>query len=151
MINYNREKLQDILEEFKPLYSEHFKVTASNQHIYKSSPNWQGYLDIEKLGWLHIVTVRDDTKLIGYMWFMTGPNLNYSDIKIAVMEKYYVSKEYWGQGMGSMLIQQCEKLAKELGCVRSYGSTKISQGPAPERMMIKNGYIEIEKNWEKIL
>lgn len=151
MILYSFERLQDILEEVKPLYAEHFKVTASNQDKFKSSPNWQGYIDIEKLGWLHIATVRDNVELIGYMWFMTGPNFNYSDIKIALMEKYYVSKEYWGQGIGSKLVSHCEKLAKELGCVRSYGSTKISQGSAPEKMMIKNNYTEIEKNWEKIL
>jgi len=150
-MEFLREKLQDILEEFKPIYEAHAKLTASHQDLFPVQPDWPGYAKVEELGWLHIQTVRDNGNLIGYMWFMTGPNFNWPNNKIAVMEKYYVKPEYWGKGIGSKLQELVDIWAKEMGCVRAFGSTKISQGNAPERMMTKNGYTPIEKNWEKVL
>lgn len=147
----SREKLKDILPEFEVLYNEHFKITASNQELFKSDVDWNAYLNLEKLEWLHLICIRDLGKLVGYMWFLTCPNPVYKSTPTAIMEKYYVSKDYWGNGLGSMLVSEMENWSKELGVQRVIGSTKISQGEASIKMMTNAGYVPIETNWEKVL
>ena len=145
------EKLKDILPEVEELYSKHFKITASHQDKFSSDINWASYTKLEEFGWFHLITVRDSSRLIGYMWLLTCPNLDFQSTKIATASKYFIDKDYWGKGLGKKLLEYTDIYAKRIGCRRICGSTKISQGEAPIKMYEKAGYVPIETHWEKVL
>lgn len=145
------EKLKDILPEIKKLYAKHFKVTASHQDEFKSNVDWEGYVRLEEYGWFHVLTVRDTCKLIGYMWLLTCPSLDFKSTKMAMASKYFIDKKYWGQGLGKELLDFTDAYAKNLGIQRICGSTKITQGNAPIMMYNRAGYVPIETHWEKVL
>lgn len=115
MIEYKEEKLHECLEEMKPLLLKHYEEVAMYQDKIDFNPDYDRYFQLEELGMIHIVTVRDEGKLIGYFLSLINYNLHYSDHLYAVNDILYVDESYRNEGVGQELFSKAEEFLLDKG------------------------------------
>lgn len=91
MITYQEEKHSDVIDEIKPLLKLHWEEIGV---FNKLNPNWEWYQILEDKKVLHIITARDDQKLIGYYISIISPHIHYANILIAENDILYLHKNY---------------------------------------------------------
>lgn len=96
MIEYSEETVDECLMEIIPLLREHWEEIAWYKDKIKLNPDYGVYYQMEANGILHIVTARDDGKLIGYYISLVTPNPHYKDHFFAVNDILFVLPEYRG-------------------------------------------------------
>lgn len=112
---YAVEKVKNCLEEMKPLLQEHYEQVAMYKDKIPLEPDYDKYLDLCDSGILHIVTARDEDKLIGYYISMMVPHIHYSSHKFAVNDILYIDEEYRKTLVGLEMFKFAEKCLKEEG------------------------------------
>lgn len=108
---FQRERASEILAEIIPLTEKHHKECSRFIEI-PLDPNYQLYLDAEKLGRLCVFTARKGSRLCGYAVFFIQPHPHYSKTIQAFCSLLFIDPEYRGAGM--RFIRFCdEALASE--------------------------------------
>jgi hypothetical protein len=147
MIIFQKEKLSDILDEAKPLFHEHWEEIAGNKDKYPLNVNYDVYLALDKTGALHVVTARDNGKLVGYVITIVLPHLHYMDCLTAMNDILMLKKEYRRGTTGIRMLKFSEESLNERGVMRHilHIKTCLDWGKIAERL----GYIQTEKTYEK--
>jgi GNAT superfamily N-acetyltransferase len=146
MIEFAEENAHDLIEEIIPLTEEHWGEIARNKDVIKLNPNYDTYKTLQDLGMLHIVTARDEGRLIGYAITLITPNLHYSDHLFAVNDILFISKKYRGGRTGYRMFKYMEKCYRERGVSVVHIHSKLAHDFA--KLMDHLGYSEIEKVYE---
>lgn len=95
MITFQEEEWPDIVEEMKPLLQTHWRELGPfNKKQIPLKPNWEWYQIIYDNKQLHIVTARNNQKLIGYYVSIITSHIHYMDTLIAENDCLYLQKEY---------------------------------------------------------
>ena len=94
MIEYAVEKLDTCLEEIEPLLREHYHEIAWYKDKIPYDPDFERYQTIEDAGILHIVTARDEGKLIGYFVSLISYGMHYMSTKYAVNDVLFLHPDY---------------------------------------------------------
>ena len=94
MITFQEELFCRIEEELLPLQEEHWLERSEIANDTKLSINTSMFKDIELLGSLHIVTARDEKKLIGYFVSVISPHPYCTDKIMAENNAIFLRKEY---------------------------------------------------------
>lgn len=115
MIGYNVETLAQCLEEMKPLLEEHYSEIAMYKDKIELNPDYDTYFALEENGHLHIVTVRDEGKLIGYYVSYIHKNMHYQDHLFAVNDVLFLHPDYRGGTVAYRMIRYAEEQLKALG------------------------------------
>lgn len=115
MITLQVEKLESCLEEMKPLLLEHYKEVHAFPDKIPFNPDYSKYEQLEQNDMLHIATVRDKGRLIGYCVSMLVTNLHYSDHVYAINDVVYLDKDYRGSNVAYDMIKFAESCYKALG------------------------------------
>ena len=79
------------------------------------APDYNTYMEIEKLGMFHGFTARKDGKLIGYATYTTMPMLHHLTTKAAVCDLLYITPEHRGGWLGVKLLKFSESVLKDRG------------------------------------
>jgi len=147
MITYQEESAKDCLEEIKPLIEMHWEEIALYKDKIKLDPDFDKYLLLDSMGMLHILTVRDDAKLIGYFISFIQPNMHYKESVFATNDILYVDPAYRKGSVGYKLFKKAEKSLKEIGVDVIVIHSKVNNDFKP--LMDKLGYERIEYNYSK--
>lgn len=116
MITYSVEKIEDTLEELKPLLELHHKEGDLHQEFLKLNPAYDQYLKMEQMGMTHFVSARDtEGSLVGYFLSIIHPNLHYKDALYGVCDIVYVDKAYRKTKTGLDMFKFVEEKLKALG------------------------------------
>lgn len=115
MIEYGVERLAECLEEIKPLLLDHYKEVAMYQDSIELNPDYDKYLSMDEAGLLHVVTARDDSRLVGYFISFVLPHIHYKDHKYAANDILFLDKEYRNAKAGVGLFSYAEDRLKEEG------------------------------------
>lgn len=148
-LTFQEEKVQDILVEIQPLLEEHWEELAVHKDVRKLDPNFDNYLEFNKSGWLKVFTVRNNTKLIGYLVFVLSPNPHYKDWIYAVADIYYLDPVYRKTGVAEQMFSEAEKWLKGFDVKAITMHEKISHPHV--RLFDKLGFKPIERIYEKVL
>jgi len=62
------------------------------------------------------LVAREDQKIVGVIDIVVHPEFRFG--KIAIIDEFIVDDSYQGKGIGSALLREAEKLAKQYGCKR---------------------------------
>lgn len=128
MITYQTEKLAAFFIDAKWLFPEHYEELALNKDKVKQKLDIPRYEHLEENNALHIATVRDDGKIVGYFVSFLMPHLHYADAgTCGYCDMYFLLKPYRIGGIGVRLLCFVEKCMKELGVVKLYWSFKVHQ------------------------
>ena len=139
--------IKDCLEEMKPLFDEHWEELAIHKDKIKLSPDYDKYLHIDEFGMLHVMTARDDDKLIGYFISFVQPNLHYKDNMFASNDILFIHPDYRKGSVGYKLFKNAESSLLELGVDVIIIHTKIHKDFKP--LMDKLGFDRVEYIYSK--
>ena len=76
---------------------------------------------IQEHGNIFIIVAIDgkaEGQIVGALTIVVVPNLTYGGRPWAVIENVVVDRNYRGQGIGSLMMEQAFQMAKELGCYK---------------------------------
>lgn len=62
---FAHEKLEDIIDEMKPLHQSHYLETERHRHSIKFNPDYEAYFRQERAGRAVVFTLRKDGRLLG--------------------------------------------------------------------------------------
>lgn len=77
--------------------------------------NTENYLLAEQEGYLRVLIVRDEGKLVGYVILLTSEMNHHKGVWQAVTDVIYVDPEYRGKGVAKMLFEACTLECKNNG------------------------------------
>jgi hypothetical protein len=155
MIEYAVESLTPALqEEFTPLFEEHYETVGHRDPeatgpIWKLNPDWDMYYTIQELNCLHICTVRDNSKLVGYYVNHITTLPHYKQIKAAISDLFFLSKSYRRGIIGKGLFSFMETEVKKAGAqvIKVHHKVYYDISSLLERL----GYFQIEHIYSKSL
>lgn len=128
MITYQTEKLAAFFMDAKYIFPEHYEELSLNKSVAKQKLDIPRYEHLEENNALHIATVRDEGKIVGYFVSFLMPHLHYADAgRMGYCDMYYVLKSHRIGGIGARLLCFVEKCMKELGIIKLYWSFKVHQ------------------------
>lgn len=149
MITYQVEQYTSAIDEMKVLYQDHWEEIAGDKDIIKLNPNYEAYLQMDKVGVLHLVTVRDEDLLVGYHLSFISPHLHYVDSLTAFTDIFFLKKEYRKGRVGINLFKYMEHSLRAKGVQKIYMGTKLKHDIG--RILEHLNYIPIERLYTKIL
>jgi len=149
VITYQEESAKDCLEEIKPLIFTHWEEIALYKDKIDLNPDFDKYLLLDSLGMLHILTARDQGKLIGYFISFVQPNMHYKDSVFAINDILYIHPLYRKGSTGYKLFKKAEVSLKEIGVDVIIIHAKVNNDFKP--LMDKLEYERIEYNYSKYI
>lgn len=125
MINFQVESWKAAKDEMKWLWPLHWEEVANDKEKIKLNVWDEQYQAIEDAGQFHCVTVRDDTKVVGYHWTIVRPHLHYADSLTAYTDVYFLHPDYREGLTGLNLFKFVEQTLKERGVQKMYTASKV--------------------------
>jgi hypothetical protein len=127
MIRFRVEQFSDMLAEAQEIFPQHWEELAQDKDKITMAMDLDKYFAAEKMGQLHIVTVRADGKLVGYFFGVILGHLHYKDAGLmGHTDIYYILPEY-RNGIGAQMFSFVEQSMKERGAKKIYLSCKAHQ------------------------
>jgi GNAT superfamily N-acetyltransferase len=124
MIIYQDIDMRDIFDELKTVIPQHYEELCVTKE-FELDPDWDMFARCAEAGLLRTITVRHDSKLIGYMIFFIKPHPHYRTCKTAFDDLYYLRPEYRKGRIGIKMFQYAENVLKGIGVNRIVMGTKI--------------------------
>lgn len=114
-IVFARESFEGILEELKPIFSQHWEEIAMYQDVVEYAPDWDKYFALERSDILHLLTARDDGKLVGYFMALVIPGMHYKHTTYAMNDILFLHPDYRKTGLSIDLFKYAEAYFVGLG------------------------------------
>lgn len=124
-MKFQVEKWSDCKAEMALLWPLHWEEVANDKDKIKLDVWYEAYDEMEKSGQLHIVTARDEEKIVGYHWSVVRPHLHYKSSLTAYTDIYFLHPSYRRGMNGIKLFKFVEKSLKERGVEKMYTASKI--------------------------
>lgn len=150
MITFQRERVQDAIDEAAPLLEKHWEEIAWTQHLSGVDINRAFYKLLEDQGGIVCVTVREDGKLIGYAVYFLRFHPHYQRVKWAVSDIYWLDPEHRGRRTGARLFHAVELELRKEG-VQVMHTTGKTAHPQAKRLLEAMGHHDIEWGVGKVL
>lgn len=149
MIKYQVEKFHEIQDEITIFWREHWEETYTDKEVSVFNPDYEKYASLSRINLLHLVTVRENDKIIGYYLSILSPSLHSKNVLTCYSDMFYIIKEKRKGFVGINLFKFLEQSLKEIGVRKIYTGIKthIDIGPILSRL----GYKFIEKLYIKAI
>ena len=152
---YHQETWSALLPEMMPLWRDHYGEVALDKDIVPLSPDLVRYAGLEAEGKLHVVSVRLDSELIGYLVAVVTTHLHYSTTLFATFDLFYLKPEHRIGWRGVSLFRAAERSLSRRGVVIIQGNTKVHISPVTGRTLNIGpileflGWTEFERTYRK--
>ena len=118
------ESVDKWFSEAIPLIYAHWQELGLDTDL-RGDINTEVLRQLEAIGRLSVITVRDGEALVGYLVAIHFPHLHYqSSPPMFMVDMYYIKPEY-RKGAGVRLFRFMESYAKQLGCCKIYLTCKV--------------------------
>lgn len=143
-MEFNVEKMKDILPEMKPLIEAHWEEVCWNKGKVKLNPDYEKFFLLQDNNCLLLVTVRDKGKLIGYNINHLHYHLHFKDHIYAVNDSIYLEPKYRHSGIAKDMLEVTEQMLEQIGVSvvtlhmnpdNSYKSLADSCGYSPQELV----------------
>lgn len=126
MIQCQIERWSDALPELLPLFSMLWEDVAVDKDKFVAKCDEAKYAELDKIGMLHLATVRSEGELVGFFLMFLTPNAHYMGAGLmAFTDMFYLKDEYRRGNAGLKLFSFMEKTLREKGVVKAYTSHKV--------------------------
>ena len=109
------EKLEDCLEEMKPILKKHYKEVYLYADKIDLNPDYDSYYLCEKAGLLDTVIAREEGRIVGYFLSFIFKNPHYKDHYFAVNDIIYVEPTLRKTGVALDMVKFAEERLREKG------------------------------------
>lgn len=149
MITFKKESFTQLMEELPPLFHEHWLEVARDKKAIPLDMDWKRYIEMDAMGQLHTMTVREDGILVGYFVAIVWTHLHYKTSLTAWSDIFYLHPAYRSGWTGYKLFVHVEAMLKTLGVQKSYVMTKAH---LPINIIMKRlKYRLVERVFTKLL
>lgn len=138
----------EIAEYLTPLHEDHYKGDFREDAV-DLDIDWDLYSEMYDNGTLLCVVAHDDKKPLAYMTTILSQHHHNKEDTVAKMDTLYVSPDYRGQGLASLLFEFTEEELTEIG-VAWFTATFRDEATA-ESVTGKYGYKKVEVSYAKTL
>lgn len=114
-ITYQKEFFVQLIPELPELFMGEYEEAVEDKNRHKLNPAWQRYVELEMAQILHILTVRADGKLVGYIFNFIYPALQFADLVCASSDIMFILPAYRRGFTGVKLFIENDKMLKKLG------------------------------------
>lgn len=90
MITAHVERLQDTLEEMKPLFDPHWQEIAQDKDKVPLDPQYETYLAREAVGEVLLVVLREAGAVMGYFVGFVAPGMHYRTCLTLTMDIFWL-------------------------------------------------------------
>jgi L-amino acid N-acyltransferase YncA len=125
MISYQVEKWRDALPDMEPILRKHWHEIALDHEAVPLDIDYDKYQKMCDDGILHVLTARDDGRLIGYHVTIINPHLHYKSTLHAFTDVYFILPEYRKGFVGIRLFQVLKREMKTRGVKKLVTGTKV--------------------------
>ncbi len=146
-LNLEEENLSDCLDELKPLLAKHYLEVAAYQDKIALDPDYDRYLQMEKMDLTRTFVLRADGAVVGYWVFFLTPHPHYKQDRYAVNDIVYVEPEYRTPGITPRCFQAVEDALVASGA--SVITYHMKTYKPFERMLSSMGYDHLEALYGK--
>lgn len=130
MITFQRESLAEWAKDIDPLAPLHYEELSLDG--FKPLLFTEKYLEAEQHDILCIATMRDDGKMVGYLFAALIPHLHYADSGLmGQVDMYFVHPDYRKGNIGIRFIRFAEEILRKKGAVKLYASCKVHRDLQP--------------------
>ena len=128
MKTYQLECLAEFWRDAEHIFPVHYKEMALKKDRFPMALDFPKYAQAENDGVLHIVTVRDAGRLVGYFIAGITGHLHYATSGLmAYNDMYFILPEHRRGGTGAKMFVKVLETLRERGVVEGYFSTKVHQ------------------------
>jgi len=149
MVKYQIESFTECLEELQDLFEIHYQEIGNDPKNIRLNPDYDTYFHLEDIGQLHLVTVRDDDKIVGYYLSVINPLLHFKHILNAYNDAIFICKDYRKGSIAYKMIRFAIEDLEGLGVNQITLHTKIKQ--PFDKLCEKLGMTCIERHYTKTL
>ena len=115
-----------VWDDMLPILQEHWEEVAKFKEIMVFNPHVQRYIEIERAGRLHLVTLWLDGKLHGYsVHFIVNGHPHYRQLKWAEDDVHFIHPVYRGTGLHQEMRLFALRTLKERGVDFVTARTKV--------------------------
>lgn len=126
MITINKESYKACQSELEPLFLEQYAENEPDLG-YELDPDYERYVELDDLGWIHTYVARDKGTIVGYLVIVLDWHFHHMTKMYAHSDIIYVHPEYRGGSVARELIKTAGKNLKERGIDRFVITMKIKQ------------------------
>jgi GNAT superfamily N-acetyltransferase len=148
-ISYQVEAVTNLIEEIKPLLQSHYEEIARHKDKIKLNPDYDKYIELDRIGLVHVVTARDEGSLVGYFISFVISHLHYKDHIMSTNDILYISPSHRKGTTALKLIRFTESTLKSRGVTKILINMKLAHDFSS--LLERMGYVEIERVYEKML
>jgi GNAT superfamily N-acetyltransferase len=138
-----------LIEEMKPMLTEHYAELALDQDRVPLSPQYNVYDDRDAQGMVMAIALRDAGELVGYFIGFVAPGLHYSTCLTLQLDIFWIHPDHRGQRGGFLLFRAVEKEAKRRGVQRMFVGSKTHLDAS--FLFEKLGYTKVETVYSVML
>lgn len=158
MITAHVERLQDTLEELKPMFDPHWQELALNQDKVPLDPQYPLYLDREAHGQVLLVVLREAGRVVAYFIGFVMPGLHYQTCLTMQMDIFWLHPDYRDEDsltaleahmLAMQLFEAVRDEAKRRGVQRWFAGSKLHKDAS--RVFEELGMIEVERYYSQWL
>lgn len=147
MITFQKESYFHCMAELRPLLVKHAEELSPHKGKYPLFPKVEILSLLQDIGRLHIMTARDDGKIIGYCSFLEGESLHYEGVNNFEVDAFYLLKEYRKGLTGYKLLKEAHEMCKREGATHIIQKCKVSADLS--KLFERMGFTKIEYTFMK--
>lgn len=128
MVTIQTESWTAIDGEIEAVAALHWEELALDKLLFQRDLDHERYLLMDQSGMLHVVTARDQGRLIGYIICFVMPHFHYKSSGLtALADMYFILREYRKGGLGVRMFREMETGLRERKVVRAHMSCKVHE------------------------
>jgi GNAT superfamily N-acetyltransferase len=127
MITFQVEPFGNLIRDGQEIFKTHYEELALHKEAIPLGMDFDMYLDMEKMGVVHVLTARADEKLVGYYIALIVKNHphNKDAGPAATTDMFYMLPSHRRGGAGAKLLVMAEKMLRDRGVKKATISTKV--------------------------
>jgi len=127
MLRIQTETWTAIDQEIEEVAGFHWDELALDKLLFERDLDHERYLKMDELGMMHVVTARDENKLVGYIVCFVMPHLHYKSSGLTALADMYFLMRQYRNGAGVRMFMEMERGLKAKGVIRAHMSCKVHE------------------------
>lgn len=145
------EPFYKIARELPPLFERHWRELCEHQDTIPMAVNWDLFFNQALAGILHVHTVRRGDILVGFIFNVVGPHVNFATTLHAGIERFWLDPAYRKGWFAYRWFRTNDAYLQTLGVKRTLVEVVNGFMNARVGLIFKRlGYKPIETTWEKV-
>lgn len=148
-IEYSTEKFRAAWPEIETLIEAHWSEIAIDRDKIPLDVDVDQYFAMDDANRLHVLTVRDNSRLIGYHIAIVSGMLHYKSTLHAITDVYFILPEYRKGTVGLRMFKEFEQRMRNVGVQKLFTGTKRHKDMG--QLFEYLGYDETERLFTKYI